>query len=76
MGGSIVKTEPFFTGMETGYQRLLKGFMKIRWFAWVIIGLCGISIWLILSNLQSEICADGRQKQYPLQCYRGRRKQF
>jgi HAE1 family hydrophobic/amphiphilic exporter-1/multidrug efflux pump len=49
------KTEPFFTGMENGYLRLLKGFMKIRWAAWVLIGVCGVMIWLILSNMQSEI---------------------
>jgi hydrophobe/amphiphile efflux-1 (HAE1) family protein len=49
------KTEPFFTGMENGYLRLLKGFMKIRWAAWVIIGICGLMIFLIFSNMQSEI---------------------
>ncbi|HEY4064574.1 MAG TPA: efflux RND transporter permease subunit [Puia sp.] len=49
------KTEPFFTGMENGYLRLLKGFMKIRWAAWVLIGVCGVMIWVILSNMQSEI---------------------
>ena len=31
------KTEPFFVGMESGYKNLLKGFMKIRWTAWVIV---------------------------------------
>jgi hydrophobe/amphiphile efflux-1 (HAE1) family protein len=49
------KTEPFFTGMENGYLRLLKGFMRIRWAAWVIIAICGTMIWLILKNMQSEI---------------------
>ncbi|HWK07164.1 MAG TPA: efflux RND transporter permease subunit [Puia sp.] len=49
------KTEPFFTGMESGYLKLLKGFMKIRWAAWGIIAVCGIMIWLILKNMQSEI---------------------
>ncbi|HEX9508899.1 MAG TPA: efflux RND transporter permease subunit [Puia sp.] len=49
------KTEPFFTGLESGYLKLLKGFMKIRWAAWVIIAVCGIMIWLILKNMQSEI---------------------
>jgi len=49
------KTEPFFTGMENGYLRLLKGFMKIRWAAWIIIVVCGVMIWLILKNMQSEI---------------------
>src|SRR6478735_1333300 len=49
------KTEPFFTGMESGYERLLKGFMKIRWVAWVIIVLCVLSGVLIFFNLQSEL---------------------
>jgi HAE1 family hydrophobic/amphiphilic exporter-1/multidrug efflux pump len=49
------KTEPFFAGMENGYLRLLKGFMKIRWMAWVIIAVCGVMIWMILGSMQSEI---------------------
>ncbi|HTI10126.1 MAG TPA: efflux RND transporter permease subunit [Puia sp.] len=49
------KTEPFFTGMENGYLKLLRGFMKIRWAAWLIIVVCGAMIWLILKNMQSEI---------------------
>ncbi len=49
------KTEPFFIGMENGYKRLLSGFMKVRWTAWLIIVLCGISIWLTSQTLQSEI---------------------
>ncbi|MFI5132971.1 MAG: efflux RND transporter permease subunit [Chitinophagales bacterium] len=49
------KTEPFFSGMENGYKRLLNGFMKIRWFAWVIIGVCGMLMWLAIKNLKSEL---------------------
>ncbi|MBN9381637.1 MAG: efflux RND transporter permease subunit [Chitinophagaceae bacterium] len=49
------KTEPFFAGMENGYLRLLKGFMKVRWMAWVIIGICLVTIWLIATHMQSEI---------------------
>jgi multidrug efflux pump subunit AcrB len=49
------KTEPFFTGMETGYRRLLEGFVRIRWLAWVLIAVCGAMIWFILGNMQSEI---------------------
>ena len=49
------KTEPFFTGMENGYLKLLRGFMKIRWMAFVLIALCLGMIWLILRNMQSEI---------------------
>lgn len=49
------KTEPFFTGMENGYKRWLQKFMRVRWVAWLIIGLCAMAIWLILGLLQSEI---------------------
>ncbi|HJU45924.1 MAG TPA: efflux RND transporter permease subunit, partial [Chitinophagaceae bacterium] len=54
-GWFYLKTEPFFTGMESGYHRLLKGFLKVRWMAWVIIAICGLCIWLILKGLPSEI---------------------
>ncbi len=49
------KTEPFFTGMENGYLRWLKGFLKVRWMAWVVVAICGILIGLIITRLQSEI---------------------
>ena len=54
-GWFYVKTEPFFTGMENGYKRLLQGFMKIRWMAFIIIAVCFGIIWLTISNLKSEI---------------------
>ncbi|HPH85537.1 MAG TPA: efflux RND transporter permease subunit [Ferruginibacter sp.] len=54
-GKFYLKTEPFFTGMENGYQRSLKAFLKIRWMAWVIIGACAVIIFLIMNSLQSEI---------------------
>ena len=49
------RTEPFFTGMENGYKRLLQAFMKIRWAAWVIILVCAGMIFFIMKSLQSEI---------------------
>ncbi len=49
------KTEPFFEGMESGYKKLLTGFMKIRWTAWLIIILCVASIVVVLRNMPSEI---------------------
>ena len=48
------RTEPFFRGMENGYKRLLESFMKIRWFAWIIILLCVVIIGFVMKNLQSE----------------------
>jgi HAE1 family hydrophobic/amphiphilic exporter-1/multidrug efflux pump len=49
------RTEPFFRGMENGYRRLLEGFFKVRWFAWVIIAVCGVMMYFLLNNLQSEL---------------------
>ena len=49
------KTEPFFKGMENGYKKFLEGFIKIRWAAWIIIGVCAVLIWFAIKNLQSEI---------------------
>jgi len=54
-GWLYIKTEPFFAGMENGYKYLLQSFMKVRWVAWVIIGVCVLSIFYIFQNLQSEI---------------------
>lgn len=54
-GKFYMKTEPFFTGMENGYQRLLKNFLKVRWMAWVIIAICAVIIGIIINSLQSEI---------------------
>ena len=54
-GWFYTKTEPFFAGIENGYQNLLKRFMKIRWVAWLIILACIATFVLIFLNLQSEI---------------------
>jgi hydrophobe/amphiphile efflux-1 (HAE1) family protein len=49
------KTEPFFLGMENGYARLLKRFMVIRWMAWPILVISGITIVWLYNNLQYEL---------------------
>jgi hydrophobe/amphiphile efflux-1 (HAE1) family protein len=49
------KTEPFFVGMENGYKKLLLGFMKIRWAAWIIVLICAGMIYFIIGGLKSEI---------------------
>ncbi len=48
-------TEPFFRGMENGYKRMLTAFLRVRWMAWVIVLLCLGAIYLVGSNLQSEL---------------------
>jgi multidrug efflux pump len=49
------KTEPFFRGMENGYRRLLSHFMKRRWLAFLIVGVCAFIIFLVGKNLPSEL---------------------
>jgi multidrug efflux pump len=60
------KTEPFFTGMESGYQRALEGFMKIRWMATVIVLACLAMIYFIFQNLQSELAPIEDRSQFRL----------
>ncbi|HMT95814.1 MAG TPA: efflux RND transporter permease subunit [Ferruginibacter sp.] len=49
------KTEPFFTAMENGYRKLLTGFMKVRYMAWVIVLACVAIILLVGKTLKSEL---------------------
>jgi HAE1 family hydrophobic/amphiphilic exporter-1/multidrug efflux pump len=49
------RTEPFFRGMESGYKNLLNKFLKIRWFAWVIVIICVGMIFVFGKTIQSEL---------------------
>jgi multidrug efflux pump len=49
------KTEPFFRGLTNLYSKLLHGFMKVRWVAFVVIIICGLLIYFLGSKLQSEL---------------------
>jgi hydrophobe/amphiphile efflux-1 (HAE1) family protein len=48
-------TEPFFEGMEKGYRRLLAFFIKNKWMAFAILGVCVIIIILTFRSLKSEL---------------------
>jgi multidrug efflux pump len=61
------KTEPFFRGMENGYRRLLKGFMRLRGAAFIIILVCFAIIYIIGSNIQSELAPMEDRSQFRLQ---------
>lgn len=54
-GWFYLKTEPFFTGMESGYKRFLSAFMRVKWLAWVIIAICAAIIYFTITTLKSEI---------------------
>jgi hydrophobe/amphiphile efflux-1 (HAE1) family protein len=49
------KTEFIFRGMENGYLRMLKGFLRVRWMAWVIVVACLGLIYFIGKDIPSEI---------------------
>ena len=49
------RTEPFFRGLESGYKNLLDKFLKIRWFAWVIVIACVGLIFVLGKTIQSEL---------------------
>jgi HAE1 family hydrophobic/amphiphilic exporter-1/multidrug efflux pump len=49
------RTEPFFSGIENGYKKLLIKFMKYRWQAWIIVVACLFLIVIAWLNLQSEL---------------------
>src|SRR5690606_7943927 len=59
-------TEPFFSGMERGYQRMLAGFMKVRWVSLVIIAACLGIAGFIGSQLQSELAPLEDRSQFRL----------
>lgn len=61
------KTEPFFSGMEGGYRKWLGSFMKVRWVAIVIIVACLGIVYLINSNIQSELAPMEDRSQFRLQ---------
>src|SRR5687768_5073459 len=60
-------TEPFFNAMENGYSKWLGSFMRMRWVAFVIIALCFGSVYLIGSNIQSELAPMEDRNQFRLQ---------
>lgn len=58
------KTEPFFAGMESGYQNSLAKFMKVRWLAFPIIVVCLVVAYVISINTQSELAPMEDRSQF------------
>lgn len=48
-------TEPFFRGLNKAYSTSLRYFMKVRWLAFVVIGLSAGVIYFVGSSLQTEL---------------------
>lgn len=61
------KTEPFFRGMEDGYQRWLSKFMKVRWVSFLVIAMCLGGAYVIGTNIQSELAPMEDRNQFRLQ---------
>ena len=49
------KTEPFFDGLTRGYAYLLDRFLKRRWWAFPIVGLLFLSIYILWNKIPSEL---------------------
>jgi multidrug efflux pump len=60
-------TEPFFNGMEQGYQRWLSAFMKVRRISFAIIAGCIVAAYFILTSIQSELAPMEDRNQFRLQ---------
>jgi multidrug efflux pump len=60
-------TEPFFSGMERGYQRWLTGFMKYRKVSFIIIAACLAVAYFIGTSIQSELAPMEDRNQFRLQ---------
>jgi multidrug efflux pump len=48
-------TEPFFTGMDNGYRRILRYVMDRKWISFLILGVCLVLIFVIGGTLKSEL---------------------
>lgn len=59
-------TEPFFTGMESLYARLLSSFMRLRWMAFVIVVAALGATYLIATNIQEELAPLEDRSQFRL----------
>lgn len=59
-------SEPFFRALENGYHASLVAFMKVRWFAWVMLIICFGIIYSIGNSLQSELAPMEDRSQFRL----------
>jgi len=48
-------SEPFFSGMEKGYRRVLSFFIQNKWVAFSILGFCLVLIFSLSRTLKSEL---------------------
>ena len=61
------KTEPFFRWMENSYTKVLSSFMRVRWIAFIVIGICFVMMYIIFSGIPSELAPMEDRNQFRLQ---------
>jgi multidrug efflux pump len=61
------KTEPFFQWMERSYGRAVRGFLRIRFVAWIIVAVCAAIIFFVGGSLPSELAPMEDRSQFRLQ---------
>jgi multidrug efflux pump len=66
-GWFYLVTEPFFRGMENGYNFLLKKFMRVKGVAIGLVIICFGLIYLLWNNLQSELAPLEDRSQFRFQ---------
>lgn len=54
-GAFYEKTEPFFEGMNRHYEKRLTYFLAHRWITWPIVGLTFVAIFVLWSQIKSEM---------------------
>jgi len=54
-GWLFTRTEPLFVGMESGYDRMLAGFLRRRWLAPLILLIAGVVIGVLFAALPREL---------------------
>jgi hydrophobe/amphiphile efflux-1 (HAE1) family protein len=62
-----VRSEPFFSGMETKYNSMITRFIENRWMAWVIVAFCVGVILVFGKTIQSELAPLEDKSQIRLQ---------
>jgi multidrug efflux pump len=60
------KTEPFFVAMENGYKKSLASFMKVKWIALAMVGICIVIIYSIFTTIPSELAPMEDRSQFRL----------
>lgn len=48
-------TEPFFVGLTNSYKNSLTAFIRVRYWAWIILAFTLVLVYVVGSNLQSEL---------------------